>query len=95
MNIIKGTAICVLFFAAVSMNSTIAQANVKQIKAYKEAYPDAKPKCTGCHTAAVPKKDEGMHDLNDYGKKAAGIKTEPDAAAYTTAGSIESQENAK
>ena len=47
---------------------TCAQANLKVIKAYKEAYPDAKPKCIMCHVAALPKKADGEHEHNAYGK---------------------------
>jgi len=53
-----------------------AQANMSQIKAYKEANPDAKPKCIDCHVDKMPKKD-GAHDPNDYGK--AVIKAAQDA----------------
>jgi len=45
-------------------------ADMSQIKAYKEAYPDAKPKCIDCHVDKMPKKDDGAHENNDYGKAA-------------------------
>ena len=67
------------------------QANIAQIKAYKEAYPDTKPKCINCHVAEHPKKDDGQHDPNDYGKavvKAAGTE-KPTADTYKTVGTIE------
>ena len=66
--------------------SSSAWANVKQTKAYKEVYTDAKPKCGHCHAVAKPKKEEGEHDLNDYGKKVQAIKAEPDADTYRQAG---------
>jgi hypothetical protein len=66
--------------------STPAQADIKQIKAYKEAYPDAKPKCILCHASEKPKKADGQHDLNKYGKKVMAIKQAPDANDYKQAG---------
>jgi hypothetical protein len=68
-----------------------AHANLVQIKAYKETYPDAKPKCINCHVVEHPKKDDGQHDPNDYGKaviKAAGAD-KPTADTYKTVGTIE------
>ena len=68
-----------------------AYAGIRQIKAYKEAFPDAKPKCIDCHVDQFPKKDDGQHDLNDYGKvvvKAAGGEV-PVADTYKTVGKIE------
>ena len=67
------------------------QADLKQIKAYKETYTEAKPKCINCHVDEHPKKDDGQHDPNDYGKaviKAAGTE-KPTADTYKTVGSIE------
>jgi len=70
-----------------------AQADLAQIKAYKETYPDAKPKCINCHVSEHPKKDDGQHDPNDYGKsvikaaKAAGLD-KPTADTYKTVGPI-------
>ena len=54
--------------------SSLAQADTVVIKAYKEAFPDAHPKCISCHVDALPKKAEGQHEWNAYGhavKKAA------------------------
>jgi hypothetical protein len=68
-------------------------ADMAQIKAYKETYPDAKPKCIDCHVDKMPKKDDGAHDPNDYGKsvlkaaKAAGLD-KPTADTYKTVGQI-------
>ena len=61
-------------------------ADVKQIKLYKEAFPDEKPKCACCHVSEKPKKEEGQHDLNEYGKKVRAIKEAPDADTYKQAG---------
>ncbi|MBF0571940.1 MAG: hypothetical protein HQL12_08750 [Candidatus Omnitrophica bacterium] len=70
--------------------SATAQADMSQIKAYKEAFPDTLPKCINCHVDALPKKD-GSHDPNDYGKaviKAAGAE-KPTADIYKKIGTIE------
>jgi hypothetical protein len=70
-----------------------AHADMSQIKAYKETYPDAKPKCIDCHVDKIPKKEDGAHDPNDYGKsvikaaKAAGLD-KPTADTYKTVGQI-------
>ncbi len=71
--------------------AVVAQANLTQLKAYKETYPDAHPKCINCHADEHPKKDDGQHDNNDYGKaviKAAGTE-KPTADTYKTVGTIE------
>lgn len=68
-----------------------AKADLKQIKAYKEAFADAKPKCIECHLDEKPKKEDGQHEANDYGKavvKAAGAE-KPTADTYKTVGKIE------
>ena len=78
-------AVCGLVF------SGKAQANLNMIKEYKIAYPDTKLKCIDCHTAALPKKDDGQHDWNDYGlavKKAAGDQ-KPTADTFKAVGKIE------
>ena len=63
-----------------------AWANVKQIKAYKEAYPDEKPKCACCHVDKKPSKEEGKHEPNDYGKKVIALSKAPTADNYKEAG---------
>lgn len=73
-----------LFFAAGSLSPVWA--SVKEIKAYKAVYPDAKPKCVACHADEKPKKDDGAHELNAYGKKVVAIKAEPDADTFKQAG---------
>ena len=85
-NVIRG-----VILIAILAWSIPALANMKMIKAYKEAYPDSKPKCVNCHVDAMPKKDDGAHDPNDYGKAvltAAGAE-KPTADTYTKVGSIE------
>ena len=71
-----------------------AHANMTQIKAYKDAYADSKPKCIDCHVDKMPKKDDGAHELNDYGK--AVVKAAKDAKldkatadTYKSVGKIE------
>ncbi|MEI7998148.1 MAG: hypothetical protein WCH62_01400 [Candidatus Omnitrophota bacterium] len=76
---------------SVLMWSVPALASMAQIKVYKEAFTDAKPKCVGCHVDAMPKKD-GDHELNAYGKAvadAAGKDAKPTVDTYKKVGSIE------
>ncbi len=69
----------------------IARADLAQIKAYKEAYPGAKPKCINCHMDEKPKKDDGAHEANAYGKAAIKVVGEqkPTAETYIKIGKIE------
>lgn len=78
--------LCALFIFAGTAN-----ANLTQIKAYKEAYPDEKPKCAVCHVSDKPKKEDGQHDMNDYGKKVIALNAAPDASTYKAAGKNESK----
>ncbi len=74
------------------MWSIPALADLKEMQAYKEAYPGAKPKCANCHAQEHPKKADGQHELNDYGKavlNAAGKDTKPTADTYKKVGSME------
>lgn len=69
-----------------------AHADITQIKAYKEVFPEAKPKCIECHVDAMPKKADGQHDPNDYGKAvvaAAEKDAKPTAETYKKVGAIE------
>ena len=71
-----------------------AHADMTQIKAYKEVYPDAKPKCIDCHVDKMPKKDDGAHENNDYGKAVVKAATDakldkPTADTYKAVGTIE------
>ncbi len=65
------------------LTTSTAQADMKQIKVYKEAYPDAKLTCINCHDLQLPKKAEGEHENNDYGKAvlAEAVKDTPAVAA--------------
>ena len=76
-------------FAFVVVGNTIAMANVNQIKLYKAAYPDSKPKCTFCHIDKLPKKDEGMHEHNAYGKKILETDAKPTEDTYKKVGTFE------
>lgn len=75
--------------AAVLLWSIPASADLKMIKAYKEAYPEAKPKCIDCHADEKPKKEDGLHELNDYGKTVLKLATEPTVETFQKAGKIE------
>ena len=66
-----------------------AQADVNMIKVYKEAYPDAKPKCMLCHVDAIPKKEDGKHDLNAYGQAAKKLTPIPTADTFKQLGPAE------
>ena len=57
--------------------SGVAFANLEQVKTYKAVFPDEeKPKCVVCHVDKLPKKEDGKHDWNDYGKKILDAKKE-------------------
>ncbi len=84
----------IISFAAVGLFilGTQAHADLKQIKAYKAAFPDAKVKCVDCHADAKPSKDDGQHELNAYGKTVKALAkpdVAPTADEYTKAGKIE------
>jgi hypothetical protein len=72
---------------AVVLGMATAQANMKEMKVYKEAFPDAKIKCIDCHVDAMPKKDAGKHDLNAYGK--AIVKSEVTVDMFKKLGTVE------
>jgi len=83
--------------AFILTGALLAWANVNEIKLYKEAFPDAKPKCINCHVDALPKKDEGKHEANAYGKaikeqaaKEQAIKeAKPTVETYKAVGPVE------
>ena len=90
-----------LMTVGVLILSVPVHADLKEMKKYKEAFPETKPKCINCHDSELPKKDEGKHEWNDYGKavidqmKKDGIKGDgvdearPTAETYTRVGAIE------
>ncbi|MBF0121843.1 MAG: hypothetical protein HQL21_00365 [Candidatus Omnitrophica bacterium] len=82
--------------SGVLLFSVPARADIKEIKKYKEAFPETKPKCIECHVAALPKKDDGQHENNDYGKavlaeaqKEEAKEAEPTVETYKKVGKIE------
>jgi hypothetical protein len=75
-----------------TLSSDQAQANIKQSKMYKEAFDGSKPKCIDCHVSDKPKKEDGQHELNDYGlavKAAAAAEAEITADTYKQVGASE------
>ena len=69
----KALLVAVVFL----FSSGLASANLEIVKTYKAAFPDEeKPKCMTCHVDKIPKKDEGKHEWNDYGKKILAAKKE-------------------
>ena len=53
----------------------LAFATLDTAKLYKSAFgTDEKPKCITCHVSKLPKKEDGKHDLNDYGTKLKDAK---------------------
>ena len=90
MNRLKKTGLISGFvFAFVVFGNALTMANVAQVKLYKAAFPDAKPKCTFCHIDKLPKKDEGMHEPSAYGKKVREAATEITADIYKQVGTFE------
>lgn len=88
---IKNTSIVavVLGFAGViGLFSSSASANLKEMKAYKEAFPDAKLKCVTCHAVERPSK-EGAHGLNAYGQAVLGADANPTAETFKKVGKAE------
>lgn len=96
MGIQKLLLMVCLLVAGLLAGAAYARADMAEMKKYKEAFPEAKIKCIDCHTAAIPGKDEGRHEWNDYGKaviaeaKKVDVKDgEPTAETYKKAGKIE------
>ena len=59
------------------LGSGFASANLEVAKLYKSALGmDEKPKCISCHVDKLPKKEDGKHENNEYGKKLMAAKTE-------------------
>jgi len=83
-----------LILAAIMLGAGLAQADMAQRKAYIATFPDATPKCIDCHADKMPKKDDGAHDPNAYGKavidaaRAAKLDV-PTADTYKAVGKIE------
>ena len=81
--------VLVLILGIVFLWGVTSFADMGQIKVYKEAYPDAKPKCTNCHVDVIPKKDAGKHELNAYGKEIKKADPKPTATTYKKVGKAE------
>ena len=75
------SALLFLVFAAQT------QASLSEIKAYKAAFPGAKPKCASCHVNAMPKKDAAA--LNAYGQAAVAANPKPTAETFKQLGAAE------
>ncbi len=73
------------FGAGILLLSPVANATLKEMKAYKQAFPDAKVKCACCHNDAMPKK--GTAELNHYGK--AAVAASPNAETFKKLGRAE------
>ena len=88
----KNKMICAAILIGLLIWSIPAFANLKMIKAYKEAFPEAalsKPVCLNCHVDEKPKKDDGQHEWNDYGKAVKAIAASPTADDFKKLGTIE------
>ncbi|MFA6599758.1 MAG: hypothetical protein WC352_08510 [Candidatus Omnitrophota bacterium] len=72
-------------FLTLAVFST-ARADMDEMKKYKEAFPGEKPKCASCHLDALPKKDDGKHELNAYGKKVYELGKPATVENYKQAG---------
>ena len=84
MKIVNLKCLVFLVGAPILIFSNAAEASINMIKAYKEAFPDAHPKCINCHVDEKPKKEDGQHENNEYGK-AVKVAIEADAASAKVA----------
>jgi hypothetical protein len=66
-----------------------AQANLKELKMYKEAFPSSKVKCSSCHTDEKPKKEDGQHELNAYGQEVLKTSQEITVETFKKVGPVE------
>src|SRR3989338_4608366 len=80
---------CFIVLSLLLIGAFPAEADMNQIKLYKEAFPETKPQCLFCHVDKLPKKDAGMHDLSAYGIKVKETDTEIKAETYTKVGAFE------
>ena len=85
MKVFQFKRISAFLFLLFFLISCSAWANIEQMKLYKEAFGEP-AKCIQCHVDKIPKKDAGMHEPNDYGKKVLGISATPTVDTYKTAG---------
>jgi len=73
---VKGLWVIILVGVFSLCFTSISMANLKVIRIYKQTFPGEKPKCTLCHLDKTPKKAEGKHEHNAYGKKILKAKKE-------------------
>ncbi|MBF0478232.1 MAG: hypothetical protein HQL26_01990 [Candidatus Omnitrophica bacterium] len=85
----------ILGAAGLILYAVTAQARLKDIKMYREAFPDAKVKCLDCHMDEKPSKDDGKHELNDYGKAVIKENPDPTGETFKKIGKIEDFKPAK
>jgi len=83
----KTVAVFLGFVVWISLLSSSASANVKEMKAYKEAFPGTQAKCAVCHIAPLPKKD--AVGLNDYGQAFQKAERAPAIASVQKLGKAE------
>ena len=83
----KVVAVFFGFLAGAFLSSPMAGANVKEMKVYKQAFPDAKVKCAACHSVAMPKK--GAAGLNDYGQAVLKAEKNPTPEIFKKLGKAE------
>jgi hypothetical protein len=67
--------------------ATQAHANIKEIKAYKEAFPGTTVKCVICHSVPIPKKE--ALGLNAYGQAAVAANPKPTSETFKQLGKAE------
>ena len=82
-------AFCLVAVLGLLTGSVPAEANIKMMKAYKGAFPGAKPKCLFCHVNKMPKKGDGVHEFNAYGLKVKSIDEIPTEETFKQAGTVE------
>ena len=85
----KKIKILTLGIVMVGFMALQANADVGQVKLYKQAFPGSAPKCMACHLDKTPKKDKGKHELNEYGLKVKKEAEKPTADTYKKVGKAE------
>ncbi|MEI7750554.1 MAG: hypothetical protein WCJ71_00560 [Candidatus Omnitrophota bacterium] len=77
-----------VFVAGFFLSNPLASANVKEMKAYMQAFPTAKVKCISCHAVEKPTKN-GSHGLNDYGDAVLKAEKNPTPEIFRKLGKAE------
>ena len=78
------TIALILLFSSLAAGESYA--TIEQTKVYQKVFGGDKPKCIQCHAAKLPKKEDGKHDPNDYGKKLLAVQEKPDENTYKKVG---------